>query len=248
MATSTPTRRPDTAPPRRSAKDEKAMLTPSAPDKMPLAIVSDIACPWCFIGKTRLETALANHNLTERVAITWLPYELNPEMPAEGMDRTAYLDAKFGPGKRREIELRLSEAALESGVTFNWVKVTKSVNTRMAHMLVAAAATVQRGGEMTAALFKAYWQDGRDIGDLETLVAIAAEQGFDEQAARDELANDELRETVIGLEAHAQKVGVTGVPFFIVDGKLAVSGAQPPEVWTQVFAQVLAAKPHDEDE
>lgn len=218
------------------------MLTPAAPDKLPIAIVSDLACPWCFIGKARLETALANHSLAERVAITWLPYELNPEMPVEGMDRTAYLDAKFGPGKRREIELRLSEAALESGVTFNWAKVKKSVNTRLAHMLVAAAATVQRGSEMKAALFKAYWQDGRDIGDLETLVAIATEEGFDEQAARDELANDELRETVIGLEDHARKVGVTGVPFFIVDGKLAVSGAQPPEVWTQVFAQVLAGR------
>ncbi|WP_332686244.1 DsbA family oxidoreductase [Bosea sp. (in: a-proteobacteria)] len=208
-------------------------------DKLPIAIVSDLACPWCFIGKARLETALANLGLTERVAITWLPYELNPEMPEEGMDRTAYLDAKFGPGKRKEIELRLSEAALESGVTFNWAGVKKSVNTRLAHMLVAAAATVQRGSEMKAALFKAYWQDGRDIGDLDTLVAIAGEEGFDEQAAREELANDELRETVIGLEAHAQKVGVTGVPFFIVDGKLAVSGAQTPDVWTKVFAQAL---------
>jgi predicted DsbA family dithiol-disulfide isomerase len=209
-------------------------------DKLPIAIVSDLACPWCFIGKARLETALARNGLTERVAITWLPYELNPDMPVEGMDRADYLDAKFGPGKRREIELRLSEAALESGVTFNWGNVTKSVNTRMAHMLVAAASTVQRGGDMKAALFKAYWQDGRDIGDLETLVQIAAEQGFDEQAARDELANDELRETVIGLEDHARKVGVTGVPFFIVDGKLAVSGAQTPDVWAQVFAQALA--------
>ncbi|MNL67050.1 DSBA-like thioredoxin domain protein [compost metagenome] len=92
---------------------------------------------------------------------------------------------------------------------------------------------------MKAALFKAYWQDGRDIGDPETLVAIAVEQGFDEQAARDELANGELRETIIGLEAHAAQVGVTGVPFFIVDGKLAVSGAQTPDVWAKVFAQVL---------
>lgn len=211
-------------------------------EKLPLAIVSDIACPWCFIGKARLETALARNGLTERVAITWLPYELNPEMPEEGMDRTQYLEAKFGPGKRREIEVRLSEAALESGVTFNWTRVTRSVNTRMAHMLVAAASTVQRGGDMTAALFKAYWQDGRDIGDIETLVQIAVEQGFDEQAARDELANDELRETVIGLEDHARQVGVTGVPFFIIDGKLAVSGAQPPEVWEQVFQQVAAQR------
>lgn len=209
-------------------------------DKLPIAIVSDIACPWCFIGKARLETALARNGLTERVAVTWLPYELNPDMPPEGMDRTAYLDAKFGPGKRKEIELRLSEAALESGVTFNWTGVTKSVNTRMAHMLVAAASTVQRGSEMKAALLRAYWQEGRDVGDLETLVAIAVEQGFDEQAARDELSNDELRETVIGLEDHARKVGVTGVPFFIVDGKLAVSGAQTPDVWAQVFRQVLA--------
>jgi len=216
-------------------------------EKLPIAIVSDLACPWCFIGKARLETALARNGLTERVAITWLPYELNPDMPAEGMDRTQYLDTKFGPGKRREIELRLSEAALESGVTFNWASVTKSVNTRMAHMLVAAASTVQRGGEMKAALFKAYWQDGRDIGDLETLVQIAGELGFDEQAARDELTNDELRETVIGLEEHARKVGVTGVPFFIVDGKLAVSGAQTPDVWAQVFAQALAQQePHPE--
>lgn len=209
-------------------------------DKLPIAIVSDLACPWCFIGKARLEKALESHGLTERVAITWLPYELNPDMPAEGMDRTAYLDAKFGAGKRKEIEIRLSEAALESGVIFNWARVTKSVNTRMAHMLVAAASTVQRGTEMKAALFKAYWQDGRDIGDLDTLVAIAGEQGFDEQAARDELTNEELRETVIGLEAHAQQVGVTGVPFFIVDGKLAVSGAQTGDVWAQVFKQVLS--------
>jgi predicted DsbA family dithiol-disulfide isomerase len=215
-------------------------------EKMPIAIVSDVVCPWCFIGKARLEAALARHGLTERVAITWLPYELNPDMPEEGMDRTAYLDQKFGPGKRKEIELRLSEAALESGVTFNWAKVAKSVNTRQAHMLIAAASTVQRGSEMTAALFKAYFQEGRDVGDLETLVAIAVEQGFDEQAARDELANDELRETVIGLEEHARKVGVTGVPFFIVDGKLAVSGAQTPEVWAQVFVQVMQAAPAPE--
>ncbi|MGO4675635.1 DsbA family protein [Bosea sp. 2YAB26] len=207
-------------------------------EKMPIAIVSDVVCPWCFIGKARLETALANHGLTDRVAITWLPYELNPDMPAEGADRASYLDAKFGPGKRKEIEIRLSEAALESGVTFNWSKVMRTPNTRMAHMLIAAASTVQRGSEMKAALFKAYFQDGRDIGDLETLVAIATELGFEENAARDELTNDELRETIIGLEAHAQKVGVTGVPFFIVDGKLAVSGAQTPDVWTKVFAQL----------
>lgn len=211
-------------------------------EKIPVAIVSDIACPWCFIGKARFEAALEKLGLEDKVAVTWLPYELNPDMPPEGMDRTAYLDQKFGPGKRREIEIRLSEAALESGVTFNWSGVTKSVNTRMAHMLVAAASTVQRGTEMKAALLKAYWQDGRDVGDPDTLVAIATELGFDEQAVRDELANGELRETVIGLEDHALKVGVDGVPFFIVDGKLAVSGAQPPEVWAKVFRQAMQAR------
>lgn len=211
-------------------------------EKIPVAIVSDIACPWCFIGKARFEAALEKLGLEDKVAVTWLPYELNPDMPAEGMDRTAYLDQKFGPGKRREIEIRLSEAALESGVTFNWSGVTRSVNTRMAHMLIAAASTVQRGTEMKAALFKGYWQDGRDVGDPDTLVAIATELGFDEQAVRDELGNGELRETVIGLEDHARKVGVDGVPFFIVDGKLAVSGAQPPDVWAKVFRQVMQAR------
>lgn len=211
-------------------------------EKIPVAIVSDIACPWCFIGKARFEAVLEKLGLEDKVAVTWLPYELNPDMPAKGTDRTAYLDQKFGPGKRREIEIRLSEAALESGVTFNWSGVTKSVNTRMAHMLIAAASTVQRGTEMKAALFKAYWQDGRDVGDPDTLVAIATELGFDEQAVRDELGNGELRETVIGLEDHARKVGVDGVPFFIVDGKLAVSGAQPPDVWAKVFRQVMQAR------
>jgi len=215
-------------------------------EKLSLAIVSDIACPWCFVGKARLETALAQHGLADRFAITWLPYELNPDMPVAGMDRTQYLDAKFGPGRRKEIEVRLSEAALESGVTFNWGKVTKSVNTRLAHMLVAAASTVQRGSEMKAALFKAYWQDGRDVGDVETLVAIAVEQGFDEQAARDQLASDELRDTVIGLENRMREIGVDGVPFFIVDGKLALSGAQPPDVWAQVFRKVLTERQPDE--
>ena len=162
------------------------------------------------------------------------------------MDRTQYLDTKFGPGKRKEVEVRLSEAALKSGVTFNWGKVTKSVKTRLAHMLVAAASTVQRGSEMKAALFKAYWQDGRDVGDLDTLVAIAVEQGFDEQAARDQLASEELRDTVIGLENRMREIGVTGVPFFIVDGKLALSGAQPPDVWAQVFQQVFAERQRDE--
>lgn len=209
-------------------------------EKMPIAIVSDVVCPWCFVGKARLEKALAAHGLTDRVAITWLPYELNPDMPDAGMDRTAYLDQKFGPGKRKEIELRLSEAALESGITFNWAKVKKSVNTRMAHMLVAAASTVQQGSEMKAALFRAYFQEGRDIGDIETLVEIAVEQGFEAQAARDELSNNELRETVIGLEDHARKVGVTGVPFFIIDGKLAVSGAQTGDVWAEVFRKVMS--------
>lgn len=221
-------------------QDNWSMPGASAQDKLPIAIVSDVVCPWCFIGKARLDAALAEHGLTDRVAITWLPYELNPDMPAEGMDRNAYLDAKFGVGKRREIELRLSEAALESGVTFDWAKVKKSPNTRLAHMLIAAAATVMRGTEMKEALFRAYWQDGRDIGDLDTLVAIAGELGFEESAVREELSNDELRETVIGLEEHARKVGVTGVPFFIIDGKLAVSGAQTGDVWRQVFAQVFA--------
>jgi len=207
-------------------------------EKLPIAIVSDVVCPWCFIGKARLDTALERHGLTDKVQITWLPYELNPDMPDGGMDRTAYLDAKFGPGKRKQIETRLSEAALESGVTFNWAKVTRSVNTRAAHMLVAAAATVGQATEMKVALFKAYFQEGRDIGDVETLVAITQQLGFDEQDTRDKLADAELRETVIGLEAHAQRVGVTGVPYFIVGGKLAVSGAQTPEVWTQVFQQL----------
>ena len=215
-------------------------------EKLSLAIVSDIACPWCFVGKARLETALAQHGLADRFAITWLPYELNPDMPVAGMDRTQYLDAKFGPGRRKEIEVRLSEAALESGVTFNWGKVTKSVNTRLAHMLVAAASTVQRGSEMKAALFKAYWQDGRDVGDVETLVAIAVEQGFDEQAARDQLASDELRDTGIGLQNRMREIGVDGVPFFIVDDKLALSGAQPPDVWAQVFRKVLTERQPDE--
>ncbi len=205
---------------------------------MPITIVSDVICPWCFIGKARLERALTDAGLASRVGITWLPYELNPEMPEEGMDRTTYLNTKFGPGRRPEIEARLSEAALESGLRFAWNKVTRTPNTRAAHMLIAAASTVMRGTDMTQALFQAYFQEGRDIGDHDTLVEIATSLGFDETATREALANSETRETIIGLEAHAQRIGVTGVPFFILANRSAVSGAQPPDVWVQILTQI----------
>jgi predicted DsbA family dithiol-disulfide isomerase len=211
---------------------------PSQVRSVTIAIYSDVICPWCYLGKKRLEEGLRLAGI-EEAQIAWLPFELNPTMPAAGMDRNLYLDAKFGPGKRQEIEERLSAAAREDGLAFNWPSVKRTPNTRKAHILIALAAGQGKGHMAAGALMKAYFEQGRDIGQIEVLTDIAVGLGLSgaelQAAARDEALNREIER----LEQQSQEIGVQGVPFFIVNNRFGVSGAQPAAMWAESLPQML---------
>lgn len=204
-----------------------------------IAVYSDIICPWCYLGKRRLEEGLRQAGIAES-EIAWLPYELNPAMPAEGMDRTSYLEAKFGPGKRAEIEQRLSAAAREDGIAFNWHQVKRTPNTRKAHILTALAAGQGAGHLATGALMKAYFEQGRDIGAIEVLIDIGVSLGLEPAELRAAFLDPSLNGEIEKLEAQAADMGVQGVPFFIVNNRYGVSGAQPSAMWAEALPKMLA--------
>ncbi|MGL4438418.1 MAG: DsbA family oxidoreductase [Bosea sp. (in: a-proteobacteria)] len=203
-----------------------------------IAIYSDIICPWCYLGKRRLEDGLRQAGIDE-TDIAWLPYELNPAMPTEGMDRTAYLEAKFGAGKRIEIEERLSAAAREDGIAFNWHQVKRTPNTRKAHILTALAAGQGMGHLATGALMKAYFEQGRDIGENEVLIDIGIGLGLSAAEMQAAFRDASLNEEIERLEAQAAGMGVQGVPFFIVNNRYGVSGAQPAAMWAEALPKML---------
>jgi predicted DsbA family dithiol-disulfide isomerase len=204
-----------------------------------IAVYSDVICPWCHLGKKRLEEGLKLAGVDD-AEITFLPYELNPGMPDGGMERAAYLDGKFGPGKRAAIEERLNDAAREDGVTFNWLGMAKTPNTRKAHVLVALATGVGTGPAVKGALMKAYFEEGRDIGEDAVLYDIGERYGLERMEMQAALRDPALNAEVERLEAQAQRIGVQGVPFFIINGRYAVSGAQPASVWAEALPQMLA--------
>jgi predicted DsbA family dithiol-disulfide isomerase len=204
-----------------------------------IAVYSDVICPWCHLGKKRLEEGLRLMGVTD-AEVVYLPYELNPGMPEAGMARADYLDGKFGPGKRAAIEERLNDAGREDGVSFNWAAVARTPNTRKAHVLIALATGAGVGPLVKGALMKAYFEDGLDIGDDAVLLAIGVAAGLERGEMIAAFADPALRAEIERLEAHAQRIGVQGVPFFIINNQYAVSGAQPAATWAQALPQMLA--------
>jgi len=204
-------------------------------ETMRIDIFSDVICPWCFIGKKRLEKALALRPPAELV-VHWRAFQLNPDMPAGGMDRKAYLETKFGgPEAAQRIYDNVRAAGTRESIPFAFERIPRTPNTVGAHRLIRFG---QRGGrqdEVVSALFQAYFIDGRNVGDPATLAKIAGEAGLDETAAARYLAGDEDTEQVLAEDAFARKLGIGGVPCFIFDGKYAVSGAQEPEAFLPVF-------------
>lgn len=205
-----------------------------------LDILSDPICPWCYIGKTHLDRALAarpNHPFL----IEWHPFQLNPDMPKGGMDRRAYLEGKFG-GKDRAVQIysQIAEAAETAGLMINLGAIERTPNTIDAHRLIHWAGIEQRQTAAVSALFTAYFEMGRDIGDAEVLADIADSIGLDAAAIARLLATDADIEGISQRDAHSREAGVTGVPTFIVAGQHAVPGAQPPEVWERVIDDILA--------
>lgn len=209
---------------------------------IPVTIYSDVICPWCFIGKRRFETALAAPDVTLRVDVSWRPFELNPDMPAEGMERSAYRAAKFGAEKAQQLDAQMAQTGREVGIAFAFDKMQRTPNTRLAHRLIWQAERDSREAqnEVVNRLFEAYFEEGRDIGKIDVLVGIAKEAGLDANAAKTALLADHTLEAVLDLEDEGIRMGIRGVPFFLLIGKYGVSGAQPPELWRDALPRIAA--------
>lgn len=213
-------------------------MTVATPVK--LDILSDPICPWCYIGKANLEAALAAEGENPFV-IEWHPFQLNPDMPEGGMDRRDYLEAKFG-GKEAAVRAYtpVVDHAAKAGLTVNFEAMQRTPNTLDAHRLIHWAGIEGVQNAAVDALFRAYFVDGRDIGDTEVLADIADTIGMDAGVVMKLLKSDADRDAIRARDAHSRQMGVNSVPTFIVAGKHAVPGAQPPDLWRKVIAELNA--------
>ncbi|QUJ77636.1 DsbA family oxidoreductase [Sulfitobacter albidus] len=205
-----------------------------------LDIMSDPICPWCYIGKAHLDRALSQHP-DHPFEIEWHPFQLNPDMPAEGMDRRAYLEGKFG-GKEGAVRAYapVVEHAEKAGLKIDFEGMKRTPNTINAHRLIHWAGIEGRQTAAVSALFKAYFVECRDIGDAEVLADIADAIEMDASVVTRLLGTDSDLDDIRQRDAHSRSMGVNSVPTFIVGGQHAVPGAQPPELWAKVIAELTA--------
>jgi predicted DsbA family dithiol-disulfide isomerase len=212
---------------------------------MQIDIVSDVICPWCFIGKRRLGRALAQRPDLS-VSMTWRAFQLNPDMPDGGMPREAYLNAKFGSAAHAtRIYSAIVEAGAGENIAFAFERIRRTPNSRDAHRLIRYATMQGDADPMVEALFSAYFEQGRDIGDPATLADIAAETGYERAEVSSWLGGEAAVAEVLTEDRSARRLGISGVPCFIVDGGYAISGAQEPEFFFPLFdlAQNAAVQP-----
>ena len=203
-----------------------------------LDIMSDPICPWCYIGKAHLDRALESEP-DRPFAIEWHPFQLNPNVPADGMDRRAYLEGKFG-GKDGAVRAYapVVEHAEKAGLKINFEAMQRTPNTLNAHRLIHWAGIEGRQTAAVSALFKAYFVEARDIGDAEVLADIADGIEMDASVVTRLLATDEDMDDIRKRDAHSREMGISSVPTFIVGGRHAVPGAQPPELWKKVLTEL----------
>lgn len=205
---------------------------------MQIDIISDVVCPWCLVGKRHLEAALAQRPDLD-VTIRWKPFQLNPDMPKEGMDRKTAIARKFGSAENAgKIYQRVSEAGKKAGVDFNFDAIPKTPNTVDAHRLIHWAGEAGVQDAVVEILFRKFFIDALDVGERDVLADAAAEAGMARDDVLARLNSDLDLEQMRADEQHARALGVSGVPFFVFQNKYALSGAQPPEVFLEVFATV----------
>ena len=214
---------------------------------MQIDIVSDTICPWCYIGKRRFERALANRPEIS-TEIDWRAYQLNPDMPLDGMDRNEYLVSKFGsPEQASEIYQRVTEAGESEGINFAFDRMVRTPNTVNSHRLIRWSAAHGRQNELVSALFVAYFENAVDIGDINVLAEIAEEAQLSKSEAIAFLASNEQKDEILAECQAANQMGVNGVPCFIFDKKYAVSGAHEPAVFERAFDLSLQGEKSAED-
>ena len=207
-------------------------------------IVSDVVCPWCYIGKRKLETALALPGAAglPKVEIRWHPFQLNPDMAPDGISRKQYLEDKFGgPERAAEIYARVRAAGKGAGLDLNIDGISLQPNTLAAHALIAFGQQQGAGSMVKEGVLKAYFVENRFIGSVDVLAEIAAEAGLDAEAARAWVSDPAQLQAVADADAQARGMGISGVPFFIFNQKLAVSGAQDPATLLDAMQQAVAA-------
>lgn len=204
-------------------------------------VYSDVICPWCYVGKRRLERALKQWNGSGPVKISWRPFQLNPTMPQQGMDRRQYLEAKFGGSVAAQaIYNQVSIAGAEEGIPFVFEGIARTPNTFTAHRLIWLAGHHGKQDEVVELLFHQYFVESGDIGNVQTLARVATHVGLDRAAIETFLASDEGVEILKAEEAAGRRLGIGGVPYFVLNGAYALSGAQPPEQFLAAFRQIEA--------
>ncbi|VCU58620.1 2-hydroxychromene-2-carboxylate isomerase/DsbA-like thioredoxin domain [Tritonibacter mobilis] len=203
-----------------------------------LDILSDPICPWCYIGKTHLDRALADAP-DHPFVVEWHPFQLNPDMPEGGMDRRTYLETKFG-GKDNAVKVyaQIADHAREAGVEINFEAMQRTPNTIDAHRLIHWAGLEAKQSAIVDALFQAYFVDGKDIGDTNVLADLAEHVGMERAVVEKLLEGDSDIEEIRSRDAHSRKMGVNSVPTFIIANQHVVPGAQQPELWAQVIADI----------
>jgi predicted DsbA family dithiol-disulfide isomerase len=206
-----------------------------------IGVFSDVICPWCFVGKRRLEKAIAAQQ--HEVRVRWLPFQLNPQMPKEGVSRREYRTKKFGSWERsQELDAKVGAVGETEGIHFAFDRIERTPNTLDAHRLIWLADTRGVQDAVVEALFRAYFTEGRDIGNGQTLIDVVAELGLDQRKSESVLNGDDGLEAISEAIVQARKLAVDGVPFFVVNGEIMLSGAQQPEAFLEAFRKAFAEK------
>jgi predicted DsbA family dithiol-disulfide isomerase len=205
-----------------------------------IVVYSDVICPWCYVGKRRLEAALGGPGVPAVLRLSWRPFELNPDMPAEGVERKTYRTRKFGEARSAQLDRNMAETGLELGIAFAFDRMQRTPNTRLAHRLIWEAGRQQRQDALVERLFHGYFEEALDIGSPKVLRTLAAESGLEADGVDSALTDAASLDAVVDLEQQGYQLGIQGVPFFILLQKYAVSGAQPPEFWRDALPRIAA--------
>ncbi|WP_424003344.1 DsbA family oxidoreductase [Maribacter sp. IgM3_T14_3] len=211
-------------------------------DKIKIDIVSDVACPWCYVGKKRLEKAIKEWDGAE-IEIEWHPFQLDPNIPKEGLDRDTYLTNKFGSvDGTLEMTKRLQESGKEEGINLNYGKAWLAINTLPLHQLLHVAGEEGFKDALKERLMKAYFDENLHLNDVDVLSTIMSEYDWSPEKTQEILNDDAIAYAVKQEIAHYQQRGVNSVPFFIINDKFGISGAQPPAAFLEAFQQVAPLK------
>ncbi len=229
-------------------QSDNSNITQVSPPVLSIEVVSDVVCPWCYVGKRQIEQALETFRETHPetpVRLSWRPFQLNPAMPPEGVERADYLRSKFGTANVGARYERVTAAGTEAGVTLHIDKIGRVPNTLIPHALIAAAGEARGDGDISTAVevfFNAYFVEGQDLCHPGVLKALAVQAGLSAEKAQAVLDDPAHREAVAEQDLEFRDMGVSGVPFFIFNRKLAVNGAQGPERLLEAMTAALNSK------